>query len=296
MIKILTDSCSDMSPELLKKYDIDYMKMKTVWDGKEIPATLSWDDFSPKKLYDTMREGKRVGTTQVPEQEFTDTFRKYLSEGYDIIYVGCSLKQSGSVNTGAMVAKKILPEFPGRRIECINSIRASMGEGLVAIRAAEIASKEDNFDIAVEKILDERKHINEFVTVNTLDYLKRAGRVKGSSAFFGNLMGIKPIIIADVNGENTPIKKIKGRKKALEECANLLKEAVKDEPKQTIYINHADCSEEEIELMKKIIKDKIPDADIYVNYIGPIIGASIGPDSMGIFGVGAPVTFEYKED
>ena len=126
--------------------------------------------------------------------------------------------------------------------------------------------------------------------MHSLDALKRAGRVKASSAFFGNLLGVKPIIIADANGEQTPIKKVKGRGNSLNEIVRLLKESIINSENQRIYIAHADCAEE-AEEVKKMIEEQIPCKEIYVGYIGPIIGASIGPDAVSVFAFGEEVTY-----
>ncbi len=290
-VKILTDSCSDLGKTIREKYDIDYAKMKTSYDGKEQWASLDFEYYTPKELYDIMRAGNRVFTTQVPAEEFERVFTNYLDLGFNIVYIGCSLKQSGSVNTGSVVAKKLLEKYPEAEIYCIDSLNASMGEGMLAIRAAEyrdsgMSAKEIN-----DKILTERNNVNEFVTVHNLDALKRAGRVKASAAFFGNLFGVKPILISDVNGYQTPIKKVKGRQTSMNELVSSLKESVVDPENQRIYVAHADCIED-AEQLKALIEKEIPCKEIYLDYIGPIIGASIGPDALGVFGFGKEVTFE----
>ncbi len=290
-IQVLTDSCSDLSGELLAKYGIDYCRMNTVRAGKETPASLTWEYYAPKELYDIMRGGERILTTQVPMEEFNTVFRKYLDVGCDIIYVGCSLKQSSSVNTASVVAKRLLEEYPGARIACIDSLNASAGEGVLAIRAAELVAAGKDFDTVVAEVNGARKQLNQFVTVHSLDCLHRAGRVKGSAAFFGNLMGVKPILISDADGEQTPIKKAKGRAGSFKEMVALLKEAMIDPEEQTVYIAHADCKEEEVEQLRSMIRAEIPCREIVTVYIGPIIGASIGPDAVGIWGFGREVTY-----
>ena len=136
-IKVLTDSCSDLGKVIRDKYDIGYVRMKTVYEGKETEASLDWEYYSPKELYDLMRGGKRVLTTQVPVEEFQRVFSELLEQGYDIVYVACSSKQSGSVNTGSVVAKELMAKYPDRKIFCIDSLNACMGEGALAVRAAE---------------------------------------------------------------------------------------------------------------------------------------------------------------
>lgn len=293
-IKIITDSCSDLSSELLKKYNIDYAKMSTVLDGVESPALLTWSYDDVHKLYDTIRGGKRIITAQVSTKEFNDIFEKYLSQGFDIIYIGCSTKQSGSVNTGNMIAKNILTKYPEGRIACIDSLNASIGEGMLAIEAAKMVEN-STFDEIVNHILNIRKKVNQFVTVHTLDHLKKAGRVSASSAFFGNLMGVKPILISDINGTQYAYKKVKGRQTSLNTIMTLLKEAIIEPEKQIVYIAHADCNQSEIDEFIGKVKSEINCMDVCAVYIGPIIGASIGPDAIGIWGFGKDVESEYKD-
>lgn len=240
-----------------------------------------------------MRDGNRVLTTQVPMDEFETVFRKHLDAGRNIVYIGCSLKQSSSVNTGAVVAKKLLEEYPGAEIYCIDSRNASMGEGMLAVRAAEYRDQGMVAAAIAEKITAERKLVNEYVTVHSLDALKRAGRVKASSAFFGNLFGVKPIIISDRNGDQTPIKKVKGRSASLRELVSLLSQSVVEPEKQRVYIAHSDCLEE-AEQVRAMVTEALPFAEVYLDYIGPIIGSSIGPDAVAVFAFGQEVTFEVQ--
>lgn len=290
-VQILTDSCSDMPKEIREKYDIDYVKMNTVYEGKETPASLDFEYYTPKELYDTMRNGGRVTTTQVPVSEFERAFGKYLAEGKDIVYIGCALKQSSSVNTGSVVAKKLLETHPEAKIHCIDALNACFGEALVAMRAAEYRDQGLDADAIAEKTMADRNFVNEYCTVHTLDYMKRAGRVTASKAFFGNLFGVKPIIIADRVGAQVGYKKAKGRQTSMQEVVNLLKESIVDPEKQTVYVLHGDCIEEAKEL-EKMVRDAIPCKDTYITYIGPIIGASLGPDALALFAWGKEVTFE----
>ena len=295
MVKIIADSCSDLSQEQLEKYDIDYARMNTVRGGKETPASLIWEYYTPKELYDAIRAGEHITTTQVPVEEYKRIFTKYLEQGMDIVYIGCSLKQSGSVNTAAVVAKTLAESYPDRSIFCIDSRNSSIGQGMLVIRASKLAAQGKSAAEINDEIIRIRKNVLQFATVNTLEYLRRAGRVKGSAAFFGNLMGVKPILISDANGTQTPIKKVKGRANSFAEIVSMLKTGIRDAEKQTVYIAHADCTPQEVEQLKEIVRREIPCADISVGYIGPIIGASVGPDTIGVWAYGEEVTYTYKE-
>ncbi len=289
-VKIITDSCSDLSGELLTKYDIDYAKMTTVCEGVQQEASLLWEYYSPKELYDKIRNGIRVTTTQVPPEEFTRIFDLYIND-FDIVYIGCSTKQSGSVNNAAVIAKQYKEKYPDSSIYCIDSLNASIGEGMLAIKAAEMRDEGKSAKEIFDSVSAKRNNVREFITVHTLEYLRRCGRVKATAAFFGNLMGVKPILISDVNGAQTPVKKVKGRKNSFAEIVNLMKENITDSENQTIYLVHADCDPAEIEALKNETLSKIKCKGVLPLYIGPIIGASVGPDAIGLFAFGTEVTY-----
>ena len=294
-VKVITDSCADLNVEQLEKYDIAFAKMSTSCDGVESVASLTWTEDEAHEHYNKMREGKRIITAQVSVEEFQRIFEEYLKQDMDIVYIGCSSKQSGSVNTGYVIAKKLMAEYEGSTILCIDSLNASMGEGMLAIEAAKLAAGGASATEIESHILSIRKKANQYVTVHSLDALKRAGRVKGSAAFFGNLMGVKPIIIADANGDQAAYKKVKGRQRSFEEIVALLKTSMIDPEEQVVYLTHADCAKEEIEGLVALIKAEIPCKDVEVGFIGPIIGASIGPDAVGIWGFGQEVTYQIGD-
>ncbi len=290
-VKIVTDSCSDLGKDIREKYDILYAKMNTVYKGEETPASLDWESYSPKELYDIMRKGERVLTTQVPVEEFKKVFTNILEEGNDIVYIGCSVKLSGSINIASIVANELKEEYPERTIKCIDSLNSCMGEGALAVYAAKLRNDGMSAEEIADKVCEVRGNMNQFATVHSLDCLKRAGRVTASSAFFGNMLGVKPILISDKHGANTAIKKVKGRENSLREIVKLLKETITDAENQTIFLAHADC-QEDADFVKSLVEQEIPCKEIYVNYMGPIIGASVGPGTIGLFAFGKEVTVE----
>lgn len=287
-VQIITDSCSDLSTENRAKYGIDYVKMNVVINGEEKEANLDWALYSPKEFYDTMRNGTRVTTTQVPTTDYINTFTKYLEEGCDIVYIACAAVLSGSVNTARVIAKQLLEKYPEAKIHCIDVLNSCMAEGILAIRAAELRDEGKSADEIAEIITDIRLTANQFCAVETLDYLKVAGRVKAASAFFGNLFGVKPIIISNVEGQNLAIKKVKGRQASMDEIVNLMNEAIIDADKQTVYIGHADCKEDADYLEAKV-KEIIKPMATEQFYIGPIIGASTGPGTVVLYAFGKKV-------
>lgn len=286
LAKILTDSCCDLSADIRQKYEIDYVKMNICVEGEEKPASLDWELYTPKELYNFMREGKRITTTQVSVAAFTEKLEELVAEGFDVVYIGCSGALSGSVNTAKTVFNAFSEAHPEAELFAIDACRASLGEGLLAVKAAKLAQKGKTAAQIAEYIENNKLKVYQFGTVNTLDYLKRAGRVKASAAFFGNLFGVKPILSADSSGHNVAVKKVKGRLASIDESVRLLSDAMKGSEDNTVFLGHADCTDEEINYLVSKVKELMGTDNIYVNYVGPIIGASVGPGTFVMYGWG----------
>ena len=291
---ILADSTSDLSAELLKEYDIDYVKMGYVVDEKEYPVLLEWSEVSPSEYYNMMRAGKKIRTTQVSKETFTEKFNYYLEKDMDILYLGCSSALSGSVNFGTIMARDIMEKNKDAKIICIDTLISSLGQGYLVLTAAKLRAEGKTIDEVAEYIESIKLTVNQFGTVDSMEYLKRAGRIKASKAFFGNLFGIKPIIISDKIGQNYAVKKVKGTYNSKLEIAKCIAEAVINPEEQTLYISHADSIDEANVLRDEILK-LVQFKDVYTNYIGPIVGASVGPGTLIAYCVGKEVTIEGKE-
>ncbi len=288
-IAVITDSASDLGSGIRKKYGIEYVAMGIHFDGKDLKASLDWEEISPVEMYGIMRSGTRITTTQVPVHIFREEFERHLKNGEDVLYIGCSSGLSGSVNAGKVVGDELQKEYPENKIICIDSLSSCLAEGLIAVDAAMMRDEGKSIDEIAAYIEKNKLKYNQYAAIEDLSYLKRAGRVKASAAFFGNMFGIKPILISNRNGENFAVKKIKGRKSSLDEIVNMAVADAEDAEKRIIGIAHADC-EEDAEYVKAKIKERLNPKEIYVNYIGPIIGASAGPGSIAVYLYGKEVT------
>ncbi len=286
---IIGDSTCDMDLEMRTKYGLDYVPMNYVIDGKEYPASLDWEGMPVKEFYDAMRQGKRITTTQVPTEVFEAKFEGYLKEGKDVLYIGCSSALSGSINLGKVVAKDLTEKYPEGKIICIDALNSSFGQGLQLMWASDMRAAGKSIDEVTEYIESNKLKANQVATVGKLDYLKRAGRVTASSAFFGNLIGIKPILISDAKGQNYAVKKVKGAQAAREEIANMVAETITDPADQIVYISHAD-DVENASAIGELIKAKTGCKEVILGYIGPIVGASVGPGTISVYYVGKEVT------
>lgn len=288
---LFADSVCDLTKELRETYHIDYLPMNYIVDGVEYPALLDWQSHSAKEFYDMMRAGKRITTTQVPRQIYVERFTECLKAGKDVVYIACSSALSGSINLATVVAKELKEEFPENTVYCIDSLISSLGQGGLAILAAKMRDEGKPAAEVARWLTENRLMMNQAGTVESLEYLRRAGRVKASKAFFGNLFGVKPIIISDIKGQNYAFKKAKGNLNAKIAIAEHLAEQVIDPEGQTLYISHADA-QEEAEALRDIIMERIPFADVQMNYIAPIVGSCVGPGTLISFCFGKEVTIQ----
>ena len=290
---VLADSTCDLDKETREKYGIDYVAMNYVIDDTEYVASLDWESHSAKEFYDLMRSGKRVFTTQVPKNVYYDKFKEALDDGKDIVYISCSSALSGSINVAKLVADELKNEYPDAGIYCIDSLISSLGQGYLLIEASKKRVEGMSAVDTAKHIEDIKLCVNQCGTVASLEYLRRAGRVKASKAFFGNLFGVKPIIISDRKGQNYAYKKAKGTANARVAIGEHLVEAANG-LYEDLYISHADCLED-AELLKEEILKLGAFKNVHIGIIGPIVGASVGPGTVIGFCYGTEVTIEGNE-
>lgn len=290
---ILTDSTSDLALELRQEYNIEYVPMQYIIDGKEYPASLDWESHSPKAYYDLMRGGCRVFTTQIHRDVYYEAFQNAVSAGKEVVYIGCSSALSASINVAKLVAKEMTEQNPDAGIYCIDSLISSLGQGYLAMeasrkRAAGLSAADTAAYIESIKLC-----VNQCGTVASLEYLRRAGRIKAAKSFFGNLFGVKPLIISDRIGQNYAYKKAKGAVNARIGIAEHIVQAANGVYEE-LFITHADCLED-AQLLKEEILKQAPFKKVTVSTIGPIVGASVGPGTVIAFCHGTEVLIEGKE-
>ena len=291
---IITDTCSDLNKDIRVKYDIDYVPMSYTCDEKTYLGDLDWNELSAHDFYELMRNGKRIFTSQVSVTHTKEKLEKYLNEGKDILYLSCSSELSKSYDVVRNVVSEFSPNYPNSKIIVIDTLRACMALGLLCITASELRSQGKSIDEVASWIKENMATCHMEATVENLKYLKQAGRVSAASAFFGGLLNIKPILIEDAQGRNFAVEKVKGRITSLERLVERTVEQFKDVAHQKVFISHADCLDDALKL-KDMLINALGNIEIELSYIGPIVGASVGPNTMGVFFYGTEVTVN-KED
>ena len=280
---IFTDSCCDVSPELLAKWGVPYANMTFSFDGedKEYIGT----DISNHDFYDRMRQGAHARTAAINADTFARAFTPILEEGKDILYVAFSSGLSTTVNSAHMAADDLKESYPDRKIVIVDTLAASAGGGLMVYMA--IAKKNQGATIEENAAYMESlvpQHCIWF-TVDDLEYLKRGGRVSPLVAFAGGVLGIKPILQMDGEGHLVKVSTARGRKKAIEALAEKYAELSYEEKNTPIFISHAEA-ENDAKQLADILKQRHGAEVTLITEIGPVIGSHAGPGTIALFFIG----------
>ena len=280
---IFTDSCCDVSPELLAKWGVPYANMTFSFDGedKEYIGT----DISNHDFYDRMRQGAHARTAAINADTFARAFTPLLEEGKDVLYVAFSSGLSTTVNSAHMAAAELKESYPNRKIIIVDTLAASAGGGLMVYMA--VAKKNEGATIEenaayIESLVPQ--HCIWF-TVDDLEYLKRGGRVSPLVAFAGGVLGIKPVLQMDEEGHLVKVSTARGRKKAIEALAEKYAELSYEEKNTPIFISHAEA-ENDAKQLADILMQRHGAEVTLITEIGPVIGSHAGPGTIALFFIG----------
>ena len=290
---IFGDSTCDLDLATRQEFDVDYIPMGYTVDDQDYIASLDWESHPVKDYYDLMRNGKRIFTSQINLNTCREKFLSAIENGKDVLYISCSSALSSSYQSACVLARELEQSHPEAKIYCVDALICLLGQGHLLMEASRQRKAGKSAAETAAYIQSIRLNINMSGYPGSLEYLRRAGRVKASSAFFGNLMGVKPILISDRQGQNYALKKVKGLGNARNAVAEMVQEAMTDES-NTLYIAHADCPEE-AEALKNAILSRCSFQEVRTGIIGPIVGASVGPGTVAAFILGKEVTIEGND-
>lgn len=279
--KIITDVTCDLPSDIIEKNDLIVMPMQYSIGGKNYTNYADFREQSIEDFYKEMKNGAETHTVQLNSETYIKTYKEYLDQGFDILGVIFSSGLSGSFNSCRLACEELREEYPDRKIEIIDTLAASTGEGLIALQACR--NKKNGLTLETNKRnLEEFKlHVSHWFTVSDLEYLRRGGRVSNTAAFVGNALSIKPVLHVDDEGHLIPKYKKIGRKSSIREIVNQYKKTVdKDYP--TVIITHAMC-EEDAMYLKKLVEKEYNPKEIIISNIGTVIGAHSGPGTLALF-------------
>ena len=277
---IFADSACDISPATLERWGVRYACLTLHFEDDGIEMKDS--DIDPHEFYEKMRAGHVARTAAANMATFKDLFEEELKKGNDILYIGFSSGLSTTYNSGAMAAGELAEKYPDRKLITIDSLCASTGFGLLlylaVLKKESGATLEQTADYVRERI----PHICHWFTVDDLKYLKRGGRVSPTAAFVGGILGIKPVMHTDINGKLTNVSKVRGRKAAINALAEKYGELAEHPGEGPVFICNGDCGED-VEMLKRILKEKYGTCVDMVTPTGPVIGSHSGPGTLALF-------------
>ncbi len=280
---IFTDSACDFSAGDIESRGIYCCSLTFRFNDSD--KLYSESDMPIKEFYNKMREGGVAKTAAVNSEEFAQAFEPILKEGKDILYIGFSSGLSTTYNSARLAAEQLKESYPDRKILTVDSLAASAGNALLIDLVLDKKNAGASIEEAKEYAEQIRLKICHWFTVDDLVYLKRGGRVSSTTAFVGNMLGIKPILHVDNDGHLINVGKVRGRKMSIATLAKKYGELHDDENIKKVYISHSDCIDDANELASIIEKDYGVKAQLITD-VGAVIGAHSGPGTLAMFFVG----------
>ena len=281
---ILTDSSCDFTPDLIKKTGVKVLALSYLLDGRSYKNDAEGSDLPFDAFYAQLRDKKDVKTSAVNQEAFRVFMKTELDAGNDIIYIGFSSGLSATFNAGAIVAKELGEEYPERKVYAVDSLCASLGQGLLVYLAAMKQKEGMDIDALREWCESIKLNVCHQFTVDDLMFLKRGGRVSAVTAVAGTMLNIKPVLHVDNDGHLINIAKARGRKASIHALFDKMKATYTGEDK-TVFISHGDCIED-AKYLASLIKNEYG-VDSVIGYVGPVIGAHSGPGTLALFYMGS---------
>ena len=282
---ILTDSCCDLSAELAADLGVEILPLSLEMGGKTYRNYPDGREIGFHEFYQRIRSGETATTSAINVGQFEEAMRRILESGRDILSISFSSALSTTYQSSVIAAEELRSEFPDARILTVDSLCASLGQGLLVYLCAHEQKKGRTLEEVYAFALETRLRICHWFTVDDLNHLKRGGRISATTAMLGTMLSIKPVLHVDDGGHLTPVSKARGRKASLLALADQMEKTAVDPAAQTVFISHGDCLED-AQFLAEEIRRRMKVADIRINYVGPVIGNHSGPGTIALFFVG----------
>lgn len=289
MIKIITDATNDLDAKYYEENNVQLMPMNLNIDGDILidNKTLNLHNF-----YERIRTGKLPTTSMITPIVYEETFEKFLSQGYDILYIGFSSGLSSSFGASLLAKKNLEEKFQNAKIFCVDSQSASMGIGILVKKAVEMRGAGKSIEEIVNYLEELKNKLFIFLGVDNLFHLQRGGRISKGAAIVGTALQLKPIIKVDENGKLVSFKKVMGRKKLIQTLVEYYGKFNDENEKDNVFVLHADCEKDAVDLKNKL--DLSYNINSHVVEIGTIIGSHTGAEALAVIFVSKQNKTEIK--
>lgn len=281
---ICTDNTTDLPYSYYKEHGIEYMYLTYHVDGVDYGKE---NELDVKEFYKKMRDGIMPVTSQVNAEEAKKVFRPVLEQGKDILHIAFSSGLSGSYNSVCLAVEDLKEEFPERKIVVVDSLCASLGEGLLVDWAVKLKEEGKSLEENAQWLEEHKENVCHVFTVDDLFHLHRGGRVSKAAAVVGTMIQLKPLLHVDEEGHLIPLTKVRGRKKSLSGLVSMMEERMGNwkEKEGTIFISHGDCMED-AQYVARLVEEKTGCKVSLINTIGATIGTHSGPGTVALFFMG----------
>lgn len=276
---IFSDSGSDYSDSMAKKMNVRIIPLSYIMHGKEYTSIT---DELMKETYQSLRNKESVSTSCANVFTITKLLEEELIKGNDILYLAFSSGLSATYANGLKACDALRKKYPDRKISIVDSLSASLGQGLLLTYACEFRDQGESLEDVTRFLESNKLRMSHLFTVDEMFYLYNGGRITRSTYLVARFAQIKPIMHVTDDGKLTAIGKVIGRKKALRTMIDKVIETIDEPEKQVIYISHGDCIKE-AEYVKDELNKRIQVKDIFIDYISPVIGIHSGPGTLAIF-------------
>lgn len=284
---IMTDSCCDLTAAMAEELELSVLPLSLHMGDSVYRNWLDGRDIAFPDFYSRVRSGEDATTAAVSVGDFQEEMRKVLRSGRDILCVNFSSALSTTYQSASIAAEDLRQEFPEARIYVVDSLCASLGQGLLIWLCAQEKKKGKTLEEVRDFAEETKGRVCHWFTVDDLNHLKRGGRISAATALFGTMLSIKPVMHVDDGGHLTPVSKARGRKASLLALVDEMEKTAIEPEGQTVFISHGDCLQD-AEFVAEEIRRRFGIKDIHINYVGPVIGSHSGPGTMALFFLGAP--------
>ena len=278
MVRIMTDNAANLPPELREPYNIRELRLTYTVDGRLIDGSAPFDGHD---FYEAMRRGAEVKTSMISPAAARDAIEPALAAGDDVLFLGISGGVSGTCWGVGLIAQELTAEYPGRRVQVLDTRGASLGEGLVVLEAAQMAQQGADMDTIIARAETLCGKMRQHFMVDDLKFLRKGGRLSGAAALAGTLLQIKPILQGDENGKIVVRTKERGRKKAMDTLVALYNELVEDKS-APVGLSHAAAPAEALHLTTLLRQSGCTGPILTVCH-EPVTGAHVGPGMLAMY-------------
>ena len=281
---ILTDSGTDFTKEMIEELDVELLDLWVTRENEE-PVPNSSLDLS--EFYAFLREKKSASTAAVNIDSFIEIMTPILEAGKDILYLGFSSGLSSTYASGKLAADELMEKYPDRKIYTVDTLAASLGQGLLVYLAAKRRLAGESIEAVRDFVENNKLNLCHWFTIDDLFFLKRGGRVNGATAVVGTMLGIKPVMHVDNEGHLINVAKARGRRAAVDALFDKAKNTmIGERANSSVFISHGDCIED-AEYLAERIKNEIGVKEVRIAYVGSVIGSHSGPGTLALFFLGS---------